>query len=114
MADAVSKERLLTLGGMLPLDWGRFCVYALWYQEKVVYVGYTGNLRARMQAHKCSRRYSNGLIDGFTFTPFVDRTDAINFERAMILELQPEGNKQKLNIDFGGQHIGQEFAGGDL
>lgn len=98
-----SAHRLMNLGGMIPMDAGRFCVYALWFIEEIVYVGYTERLQERIAEHRRGKYGRIDMIDGYTFVPFKTRFDALEFERQMILALDPYRNKQKLEIDMGGR-----------
>jgi predicted GIY-YIG superfamily endonuclease len=98
-------HRLMNLGGMLPMDAGRFCVYALWFIEEIVYVGYTEDLPRRIAEHRRGKHGRIDMIDGYTFVPFKRQFDALEFERRMILALNPYRNKQKYAIDMGGRPL---------
>ena len=100
-----SVDRLLKLGSLIPADAGRFCVYALRFIEEIVYVGYTERLKERIAEHRRGWLGRIDMFDGYTFAPFKTIFEALDFERRMILALDPMWNKQKHDIDMRGRPL---------
>lgn len=73
------------------------CIYQLIDDSgNVFYVGQTGDLRARICAHIYHHRER---LSSFSFE-VVSKSDANNFEAAMIAELRPELNKDLPTNEF--------------
>jgi predicted GIY-YIG superfamily endonuclease len=84
--------RLMASGNRTPFERERFCVYALWLAEEVVYVGHTQCLEARLAQHMRDAFGREGAADSYTLVTFDSKRDATEFERRMIAALDPEWN----------------------
>jgi len=62
------------------------CVYLLWYNEKVIYVGYTSNLRRRLKEHIFTHKRT---FDLFQYTVCNDKKTALDLEKRL---------QEKLNL----------------
>lgn len=71
-----------------------YCVYSLYKDNQLLYIGYSGNISIRLAAH-----ISNGILfDSVMILKFNNVNKAQMKEIELIRELQPSMNKNKYSI----------------
>ena len=74
---------------IIPLESiNKICVYSLWNDKEIVYVGKTNNINRRISQHEGSKEF-----DGFSYSVLENEFIADITERKLIFELQPIYNK---------------------
>ena len=66
-----------------------FCVYALWDNDEIVYVGQSTQLGQRIMAHTKDK-----LFDSYSFFDCKSFEEMDSIESALIIQLQPKYNTQ--------------------
>lgn len=71
-------------------DINKICVYALWHEYEIVYIGKTNNINRRLSQHQKDKRF-----DSYSFINMDNDFIAELIESKLILELKPFYNKTK-------------------